>query len=78
MFKSLRKFRRTGKATSFQASGPGQHESAAPPRIEQQPDRRFLIRQSIAQLEEAYGPVSESIIARDRKTRVPLACRKDE
>ena len=57
MFKWLRKIRRTGKATSFQASGPGQRESVAPPRIEQQP-HRFLIRQNIAQLEEVYGPAS--------------------
>ena len=77
MFKWLRKIRRTGKATSFQASGPDQRESVAPPRIEQQP-HRFLIRQNIAQLEEVYGPLAESIITHNLKTRIRFARRQDE
>jgi len=62
MVKWLRQIRRTDKSTSFSESNSCRSESECSPGVTQQP-RRFLIRQSLAQIEEIYGSMPESLIA---------------
>jgi hypothetical protein len=77
MFKWLRKIRRTDKSATFLELSPCPSDSEWSPTTAQQP-RRFLIRQSLAQIQEIYGPISESLIVSNLKTQIPLGRCKDE
>ena len=73
MFKWLREIRRTDKSTSFSESHSCRSESQCSPGVAQQP-RRFFIRQSLAQIEDIYGPMPESLIADNQLENVTSSC----